>query len=310
MKYCTACGNQLPNEIISFCSNCGHNLQPIPEIAKHSSPADQVKPADATPLPMQHESEGTQDYAIKPVKKKIKPAWFIALFLLISIISVMIYGVYEKSFYPKSQEEVYKHLLDKYWRTEDVNIKEIYIDGRRIQKSTNNAVKSLLNTVEGNTDAEVFKSLENLFKQSVNGDNFMVLRLQLDESLFQFEMSFSESNNQFTYSISNPSIQFDSKNNEFFLNNDEKEITFNSLDTGLPLEGESPLQIKSSTCQISKITDQLLETITDFTFLVDGQEFRLVIEEKRVPYIPDNRFVKRVINEFEISIGNLPKLNY
>lgn len=310
MKYCTACGNQLPNEIISFCSNCGHNLQPIPEIAKHSSPADQVKPAVATPLPMQHESEGTQDYAIEPVKKKIKPAWFIALFLLISIISVMIYGVYEKSFYPKSKEEVYKHLLDKYWRTEDLNIKEIYIDGRMIQKSSNSAVKSLLNTVEGNTDAEVFKSLENLIKQSVNKDNFMVLRLQLDESLFQFEMSFSESNNQFEYNITNPSIQFDSKNNEFFLNNDEKEITSNSLDTGLPLEGESPLQIKSSTCQISKITDQLLETITDFTFLVDGQEFRLVIEEKRLPYIPDNRFVKRVINEFEISIGNLPKLNY
>lgn len=309
MKYCTACGNQLPNEIISFCSNCGHNLQPIPEIAKHSSPADQVKPAVATPLPMQHESEGTQDYAMEPVKKKIKPAWFIGLFLLISIISVMIYGVYEKSFYPKSQGEVYKHLLDKYWRTEDLNIKEIYIDGRMIQKSSNSAVKSLLNTVEGNTDAEVFKSLENSFKQSVNKDNFMVLRLQLDESLFQFEMSFSESNNQFAYSIRNPSIQFDSKNNEFFLNNDEKEITSNSLDTGLPLEGESPLQIKSSTCQISKITDQLLETITDFTFLVDGQEFRLVIEEKRVPYIPDNRFVKRVINEFEISIGNLPTIN-
>ena len=37
----------------------------------------------------------------------------------------MIYGVYEKSFYPKSKEEVYKHLLDKYWRTEDLNIKEM-----------------------------------------------------------------------------------------------------------------------------------------------------------------------------------------
>jgi hypothetical protein len=309
MKYCTACGNQLPNEIISFCSNCGYNLQPIPEIAKHSSPADQVKPAIATPLPMQHNSEGTQDYAIEPVKKKIKPAWFIALFLLISIISVMIYGVYEKSFYPKSQGEVYKHLLDKYWRTEDFNIKEIYIDGRMIQKSSNSAVKSLANAAKGNTDAEIFKIFEDAYKQSVNKDNFMVLRLQLDESLFQFEMSFSESDNQFTYSITNPSIQFDSKNDEFFLNNDKKEITFNSLDTGLPLEGASTMQIKSSTYQISKITDQLLETISDFIFLVDGQEVRLVIEEKRVPYIPDNRFVKRVKNEFEISIGNLPTEN-
>lgn len=307
MKFCTECGHKLPTEQAAFCPSCGHKLQPTASTASQPEPARTESPS-VSPVPVVHqevpERPNVAAEAAAPAKKKIKPVWYVVGVILLVVISGMIYGVYEKSFYPKSETELNPLLLNKYWKTTKVTVREIYVDGRLIQKSNSNPLRTVVNAFEGNTDVETFKAIESSITETSAKENFMVLKKQADGKIFQFDMTYSRSQNEFVFEIKNPTLTYNSKDVEYILNYSEREIPTYSMQSGWLVDDGAGFQIKDYRCSIQKITDQVLEYTSDWKASVDGKEIRLIVAYECAPYIPNNDYIKRV--EGQLSIADLP----
>ncbi len=238
-------------------------------------------------------------------KKKSKAGWIVGGIALLILLGGIGYAAYEDYMYPKSQDVVEKLLLNKYWRVQEGTLKEVYIDGRKVNEPGSNVKQTIQDAVGGNPDGEIYSLLKERLKETYAKENFIWIAKMKKGGLFQFEMTHDQTVDALTYTTYQPQLKFKSESSRFALVYPDGNSISSLMSTGeLADDGEST-EIKNYQVQVAKITEKVLVLKLDITIVAGGRNIRLLLEYDCKPYDPPSSFIKRVEGELGLAEWSL-----
>ncbi len=223
------------------------------------------------------------------VEKKTNNHWYWIGGILIVIAAISSYVLYQDSKYPKSENELTTMLCDKFWKPVKYEVKEIYLNGKLIDKPTDNVVKNLQKAVDGNDASQIYSTLQNDIDKRLDKNDFFIYKKLNNNSYWKFNLSYNHNFNRDLHS----EIEFniENANSKYLIKYIGGQIDeYSTYEEGEQVHDS--LNFLNYNEEILSIDKDNLKLSEEMIIVDKNGEFKFVFVKSCLPVNPKPEFIK------------------